>query len=182
MSKRGNGEGSIFQRKDGRWEAVIDLGYREDGRRYRKSIYGATRKEVSDELTSHLRARQLGLPPTSGRLTVKDWLTKWLEQQQPPAAKPKTYISYESHVRLHLIPTFGHRPLVKLQPHEVRDFMRAKAEKGFSATSIRDFRATLRAALNVAVHDGLIARTVAMLAKAPRPERRPPHVSTPEEA
>ncbi len=38
MSRRGNSEGSIYQRQDGRWVSAIDLGYR-DGKRYRKSIY-----------------------------------------------------------------------------------------------------------------------------------------------
>jgi len=172
MSKRGNGEGSIFQRKDGRWEAVMDLGYR-DGKRYRKSIYGGTRKEVSDRLTRELRSQQLGLPVGPDRLTVKDWLTKWLESQKPPATKPKTYTAYENQVRLHLVPALGSRPLMKLQPQDVREFMRGKAEAGFASKSIHHFRATLRAALNVAVHDGLIARNVAMLAK-------PPHLEKPE--
>jgi integrase len=71
---------------------------------------------------------------------------------------------------------------MKLQPQEVREFMRSKTEAGFSPASIRDFRATLRAALNVAVHDGLIARNVAMLAKPPRLEKPPLRVFTMEEA
>jgi integrase len=181
MGRRGNGEGSVFQRKDGRWTAIIDLGYR-DGKRYRKSVYGTTRKEVSDELTRQLRSQQLGLPVGPGRLTVEGWLKKWLEQQQPPCTKPKTYTAYENHVRIHLVPALGIRPLLKLQPQDVREFMRSKAEAGFAPTSIRDFRATLRAALNVAVHDGLIARNVAMLAKPPRLEKPERRVFTLEEA
>ncbi len=38
-SRRGNGEGSICQRSDGRWMARVDLGY-VDGKRKRKQIYG----------------------------------------------------------------------------------------------------------------------------------------------
>ena len=181
MSKRGRGEGSIFQRKDGRWVTVIDHGYR-DGKRHRKYVYGETRKEVSDELTRALRAQQLGLPPESGRLTVEDWLTRWLGTQQPPATKPKTYTAYENQTRLHLIPAFGKRPLVKLQPQEIREFMQTKAQAGFSGKSIRHFRATLRAALNVAVNDGLVARNVAALAKPPNMEKRSLRVFTETEA
>jgi len=66
--------------------SVIDLGYR-NGKRYRKSVYGTTRKEVSDELTRELRSQQLGLPVGPGRLTVEGWLKRWLEQQQPPCTK-----------------------------------------------------------------------------------------------
>jgi integrase len=36
---RGSNEGSIFQRTDGRWCAVLNLGW-ENGRRRRKCLYG----------------------------------------------------------------------------------------------------------------------------------------------
>jgi integrase len=181
MSRRGNSEGSICQRKDGRWVARIHDGYC-DGTRRRKSIYGATRKEVQEKLTRALRAQQLGLPMESDRLTVGAWLDQWLKMQKPPATKPKTYTAYEYHVRMHLIPAFGKRPLVKLQPQEVREFMQAKSKDGLASKSIRHYRATLRAALNVAMQDGLIARNAAALAKPPRLEKRPPHVFSKEEA
>jgi integrase len=156
-------------------------GYR-DGKRHRKSIYGATRKEVSDELTRALRAQQLGMPIESGRLTVEEWLKQWLETEKPPATKPKTYAAYEYHTRMHLIPAFGKRPIVKLQPQEIRAFMQTKASEGLAPKSIRHFRATLRAALNVAVRDGLVARNVAALVKPPREDKRPLHVFTKQEA
>lgn len=181
MKRRGQGEGSIFERKDGRWVAVVDHGY-QDGKRRRKSIYGATRKEVSDELKRALRAQQLGMPPESGRLTVGGWLTRWLETQKPPTTKPKTYAAYEYQTRVHLMPAFGNRPLVKLQPQDVREFMQSRADAGLAAKSIRHFRATLRAALNVAVKDGLIARNVAALAKPPQLEKEPLTVFTETEA
>jgi integrase len=179
MSRRGNGEGSIFQRKDGRWVAIVDYGFR-DGKRERKSLYGSTRKEVSDELKRVLRAQQLGVPAESGRLTVGEWLDKWLETQK--GSKPKTYTAYEYQTRMHLKPAFGKIPLVKLQPQEVRAFMMTKAEAGLSTKTIRHLRATLRAALNVAVNDGLIARNVAALAKPPKLEKRQLRVFTESEA
>jgi integrase len=44
--RRGKGEGAIYQRaSDGRWVAVLDLGY-SDGKRQRKTLYGKTRREV----------------------------------------------------------------------------------------------------------------------------------------
>lgn len=181
MSKRGKGEGSIFQRKDGRWVAIVDYGYRE-GKRQRKSIYGTTRKEVSDEMKRTLRAQQLGMPPELGRLTVGEWLTRWLETQKPPATKPKTYAAYEYHTRIHLMPAFGHIPLVKLQPQDVREFMQRRADAGLAAKTVRHFRATLRATLNVAVNDGLTARNVAALAKPPKLDERPLQVFTEAEA
>lgn len=45
MARRGHGEGSIYQRKDGRWAATITL----EGQK-RKTFYGKTRKEVQEKL------------------------------------------------------------------------------------------------------------------------------------
>jgi len=43
--QRGHGEGSIYQRSDGRWAASITLGGRK-----RKTFYGKTRREVQEKL------------------------------------------------------------------------------------------------------------------------------------
>ncbi len=61
MSKRGNGEGSISKRSDGRWEARY-VG--QDGRR--RSLFAATRQEAADRLREALRARDHGIPQAAG--------------------------------------------------------------------------------------------------------------------
>jgi integrase len=53
MSRRGNGEGSIRRRKDGRWEGRYTI-HAAEGRK-QKAVYGKTRKEVSEKLTSESR-------------------------------------------------------------------------------------------------------------------------------
>jgi hypothetical protein len=46
-SRRGNGEGGIHQRKDGRWCGQVSIGYNENGKLVRKTFYGGTREEVA---------------------------------------------------------------------------------------------------------------------------------------
>ena len=58
--KRGQGEGSIYKRKDGLWAAAVNLGY-EEGKLQRKVYYGKTRDEVSNKLIAALREKQHGL-------------------------------------------------------------------------------------------------------------------------
>jgi integrase len=53
MSRRGNGEGSIRRRKDGRWEGRYTI-HAAEGRK-QKTVYGRIRKEVSEKLTSESR-------------------------------------------------------------------------------------------------------------------------------
>lgn len=51
MSKRrANGEGTLRQRKDGRWESTIMIGWHPDGRRKYKSFYGTTRAELQKKV------------------------------------------------------------------------------------------------------------------------------------
>jgi hypothetical protein len=48
--KRGNNEGTIFRRKDGRWVAQLTTGRDpKTGKRKRTVVYGKTRKEVAPQ-------------------------------------------------------------------------------------------------------------------------------------
>ena len=97
MKRRGNGEGTIVKRADGRYMAVAHLGW-EDGRRIRKCVYGKTRRAVAKQLTKHIDDHNSGRPmPTSGQ-TVARFLTSWLESIQHSVA-PRAYEKYESVVR-----------------------------------------------------------------------------------
>lgn len=77
--RRSAGEGTIRQRKDGRWEARLDLGLINGKRRY-KALYGATRKEAAEKLAEAQRQREQGVDVTQGRTTVAAFLDVWLEQ------------------------------------------------------------------------------------------------------
>src|ERR687893_2435083 len=110
-SRRGHGEGSIYQREsDGKWCAVVDLGY-VGNKRKRKVIYGETRREVAEKLKVALRDQQQGLPVAVERQTVAQFLDRWLEDVVKPSVRPKTYHSYAQLVRLYLAPALGHHQL-----------------------------------------------------------------------
>jgi hypothetical protein len=98
MGKRGNGEGTIYHRKDGRWEARITVG-RKNGRRVRKAIYGASRKEVQRRLAAALGQLRQGVPlPDDERLTLAAYLASWLRSVRT-TLRPSTYVSYEGMAR-----------------------------------------------------------------------------------
>ena len=61
LSKRGNGEGTIFYReKLKKWVGQITLGVNSDGKQIRKTFYGDTRKEVKEKLDLLQREKQTG--------------------------------------------------------------------------------------------------------------------------
>ena len=104
--RRGRGEGTIFQRADGRWTGEVSLGYRA-GQRTRKQVYGPTRAEVSRKLTAILSTQQRGLPVIGDRLTVGRFLEDWLNKIVSPRTRPSTFESYKGLVEQHLGPALG---------------------------------------------------------------------------
>ena len=114
--RRGPGEGSIVQRKDGRWQASIQIGYDpETGSPRRKYFYGATRKEVQQKLAEIAPKVQAGTYREPARLSVAEWLTTWLNDYMKPSLRATTWESYSYQVDGHLIPALGHLRLPQLQ-------------------------------------------------------------------
>lgn len=181
MAKRGQNEGSIYKRDDGRWCAVVNLGY-QNGKRKRKYFYGDTRREVQQQLTKSLRDQQQGLQIAPERQALGQFLTCWLEDSAKPSVRPKTYVSYEQIVRIHLNPELGRIPLAKLTPRDVQAFINRKLAAGLSPRTVDYCRAVLRRALNQALRWGLVARNVATLVDPPKQSRPSPRFLTPAEA
>ena len=49
--RRGNGEGSIYQRGDGKWCDSIVVGHDANGRMKRRTVYGKNKRDVQEKLT-----------------------------------------------------------------------------------------------------------------------------------
>jgi integrase-like protein len=113
--RRGQGEGSIHRRTDGKWRAIVDLGW-VSGKRKRKYLYGQTRKEVSDKLKAVQHDQADGADIAPERQTVAALLDIWLEQTVRVRNRVGTYESYVQIVRSHITPAIGKYQLNKLMP------------------------------------------------------------------
>ncbi len=120
----------------------------------------------------------------AGTLTVEQWLTSWLSGRRK--LKAATFRSYESHVRLYLVPHLGPLPLDKLRVAHVSDMFEAidaenrriaeiratgtdseraavKNRRAVGPASKQRIRATLRKALNDAMRQQLLLVNVATI-------------------
>jgi hypothetical protein len=79
MARRGNAEGTITQRADGRWEARTYV-LTAAGGRERRCVYGRTRAEASEKLTKLLSDAQRGIVTPKAGISVEAYLTMWLEE------------------------------------------------------------------------------------------------------
>jgi len=165
-SRRGKGEGSIYQRADGLWVTAIDLGRGPDGKRRRKVVYGKTRAEVRDKLKAMTVQQTLGVNLKPERVTVAEFISRWLESVKA-TKEPRTYVDYEQVCRVHIVPALGHIELAKLEPQEIQRFYQSRLAMGRAPRTVRHHHEVLRNALGTAVEWRLIQYNPAEAAKAP---------------
>jgi integrase len=182
MSKRSNGEGSIWKRADGRWCGAYFVPKPGGSGRIRKYVYGRTRKEVYDKLTAISRNVRDGVPVPIGGQTVEAYLTEWLAQVAAVRVRPSTLRSYDLNIRLHIAPRIGRRQLGKLTARDVRGMLDDMRGDGAGARVVQHIHATLRVALEHAVREELLPRNVAKLVQVAAPPREDREPLTVEEA
>src|SRR6266566_4210141 len=177
MGRRKHGEGSIYQRRDGRWVAQIVL---ENGKR--KQVYCKTEKEASVILRKSLHEKEQGMLPTGPQQTLKAYLDQWLEQVHKHLIRISTYAMYRRVIDKHIIPSLGHIRLQRLTPQQVQAFYALKIEQGYSPNWVKKFHIVLHAALENAVKWNLVAKNVCDLVRPPAVHQHEMQALTPEQA
>ena len=161
------------------------------GVRRRVSVYAATQKAALAELDKVQDRITEGQPPKDASRTIGDWLAHWRETTLAASdRKASTMELYANLARKHLEPEpFGSTRLDRLKPSDIERLilsMRAKTKPGkptdeatepepvraLSDSTIRQVYTILRAALDGAVRDGLLARNPAATVRRPGIEQR----------
>ncbi|MFE0681212.1 tyrosine-type recombinase/integrase [Streptomyces sp. NPDC058961] len=190
---RANGDGTVCQRKDGRWEVagyVLAVG----DTRKRIRDYGLTRREALAKLTEKIATSNRGIPVPTAQGTDGAFLAYWLETVAVHRLRENTHIRYTSCARLYLIPGLGRKKLAKLTAKDVRtwlDQLRTTCQfcargldtardqpqcctlgkccgKRLSPLTLVYVHSVLKSALEHAVREGQIPRNVRMGTSQPR--------------
>ena len=176
--RRNNGEGTLRQRGDGRWEGRVVIGYDETGKAKTKNVLAKTKTECAEKLAK--------LKEECGRTTDRlkpempfgDWIDYWYQNYSKPTLRETTQSTYENRIYHHIIPSIGKIPLNKLTTNDIQQFY-AKLKRGgrlrytdvkgegLSDRMVRAVHASCRSALERAVQDGLITRNPAVGCKLP---------------
>jgi integrase len=105
--RRGNGEGSIYRRNDGRWVGQY-LVHTTSGPKYRY-LYGKTRQVVAEKLTKAMAQRDSALAFETGKLTVAEYMNRWLTDSARNRLRPKTYEDYSGLTLRHIVGSGSHQ-------------------------------------------------------------------------
>ncbi len=119
---RANGDGTVYQRKDGRWEAAGYVLATGDTRK-RIHVYGTTRKDALAQLTEKIATSNRGVPAPSAQGSLGTFLAYWLETVAVHRLRENTHTRYTAVVRLYLLPGLGKKKLAKLTAKDVRTWL-----------------------------------------------------------
>lgn len=183
-SSRGNGEGNIRKKKDGRWEARITIGRNENGAQKMKYFSGKTRQEAAEKLSNYLNESKKGIYIEPNRYTVSTWLDDWYNNYVVNRVKTSTRQSYDTCIRVHIKPNLGFYKLSDLKSGTIQGFYNKLFANGKSRGRIRIVHNVLRAALQAAYLNDIIAKNPAGEKRVLLPQstvKEPLKVFTPEE-
>lgn len=166
MGRNKHGEGSVFQRKDGRWVARITL---PNGKK--KTTYCKTEKEAERARRKMLNELEQGTLATGPQQLLKVYLAQWIEQAHKSSIRASSYNMYRIAIYKHINPSLGHIMLQRLTPQQVQAFYTAKLDEGLSAKRVRGLHSVLHVALDNAVKWGLVGKNVCDLVSPPVPQR-----------
>ena len=167
--KRGQGEGSIYKRKDSLWVAQYTT-YIETGKKT-KYIYSKTRKEAAAKLAKAIAERDSGIIFDSSSLKVEKYLDRWLGTIRD-TVRHGTWRRYEEATRIHIKPTLGNLRLERITALQIQSLYRTKLASGLSPRTVQIIHTTLHKALKQAVKWSLIPRNVTEAVDPPQSPKK----------
>jgi integrase len=163
--------GTLRQRAKGTWTIQVYLG--EDPvtkkKRYLARTVKGTKREAELALAKLIQAVETGMDFDSGRITVAEYLDRWLAASAR-SLRQKTLERYRELVRIHVVPIVGGVRLEKLQPLHLERVYQEILAKGRSGQTALHVHRLLFTALRQAVAWQLLHRNVAEAVTAPKPE------------
>jgi len=136
----------------------------------RETIYGLSgRKAARAVLEQRIQAASTVRPAVSALTTrafVENYWRPYLDRQR---VKLSTRATYESALKLHILPAFGDSPLRDVIPLQIENFVQTKLKSGLSSKTARNLLVLLQGIFSLAMDNDLVE-------KSPIRERHKPTV------
>ncbi len=164
--RRDKGDGSVYERRDGRF-----VGEYTDGNGKRRYVSGKSKPDVKAKLRKLLADKDAGLTYDAKNLTLGEYLDQWLASTKG-TVRERTWVRAEIDVRIHIKPCLGLKKLDKINTLHLQNLYSQKVDSGLSPRSVQLIHATVHKALRQAVAWSLIPRNPAESATPPRSVKR----------
>ena len=173
--RRGNNEGSIFKRRDGRWVGEVSM----NGRRITK--YAKTQKECRDWVNETLGKIEHGLTFDGAQLTLSQYMESWLSGKSL-ARRASTVRNYRRYMNLYILPALGRMKVQSILPAHIRQLYMRMQHEGRGARTIQLVHVTLHCAFSQAVKEGLVGYNPMEAVERPKVETKRYEIFTENQA
>ena len=174
--------GMIRKRGKRSWEVRIELGRDPvtGKRRFRHRSIRGTKRDAERALTESLHQRDHGTDVRPARVTVRDFLHRWLSDHAAGHVAPSTLTRYRQIVG-RLTPLLGALRLQELRPEHIQEAYARLRDDGLAPRTVVHHHRVLRTALQQAVRWQLLSRNPTDAVTPPRPQDREMRALRPEE-
>ena len=120
----------------------VNIKYKSEGKSKTYSRKGFPTRKEAVQHEADMKAKLTNpsyVPPSAEqrKLTVREYMTEWLERHGAANLRPSTHASYQSHMKNHIFPYVGDTFLNQLSPAMLDDMYRQLSEKGLSPSSVK---------------------------------------------
>jgi integrase len=151
LSRRSPGDGSVYQLKNGKWVAVLDLGMGVNGKRNR-STKTTTSKVLAAKALREMRIRHRQNDLLSNqRKTLNQVASQWIEFGISENVRQSTANGYIDIYDRYIKPFLGHRPITEIDVNEIDSWLLHLKSKGFSASTRKKARQTCNTIFKFAI-------------------------------
>jgi len=174
-------EGSIRRRGKNSWELTIEQDRGADGKRRRKfvSVRG-TKGQAQQKLRELLMDQHKGIAVTTEKISVRQWLVKWMAEYVVPNARTRTIERYQGLIDRHIVPAIGHVILAKLTPGDIQAMEAKLTDKGMAPKGVELVHTVISGAYKYALRMELVWRNPSKAVTPPKVTRRevePPDIA-----
>ncbi len=163
--KRGNNEGTIYQKPNGKWRAQITL----NG--FRLGFTGSTRFEAQEWLRATGNEVQNGLTIRSAKLTYAEFMEDWLASVHARLTD-STWRTYSQLTKAYIAPALGKIKLRDVNPSLIQRFYSQRVSEGIGLRTVQKCHTVIHASLNAAMKLGIIGRNPDDATQPPKPVHR----------
>jgi integrase len=175
--------GQIINRGEKTWCVRVFTGRDGNGkRRYMNKTIRGNKKEAETYLTTTLTNLSAGTFVEPVKLTVEEYLDKWLATAAKARLRERTHDDYIEKLKRYVRPVIGKLKLSDVRPLDVQLIYTAMADRDLSPRTVRYTHAILSSALKQAVRWNMLTRNPCEAVELPRMERKEMQALSPEEA
>ena len=190
--RRPSGDGMVRKREDGRWEGRIVVGHKKNGTPIFQHAYAHTQKELTEKLHQNIERYQDVELTEDSRMTLGEWLDRWLTDYKENTVRPGTFAGYRSCIENYIKPQLGDKQVSLVTAQDVQKLYRKLKENGrvkehlkfgsaLSDTTINRLHAIFHQAMEDALHAHIIAKNPTVGATVPKASHAPKRVMTDKE-